>query len=110
MASEKDFKIASFYLATILVMIVVVILTIASELNPPLKAGLAATFGHHWVGKGVISVIIYLVIGLGTYPMLSKQSILSVKIWTIALTAVLIIGALAIYGFFWIEYSIAHGV
>ena len=38
----------------------VAIITIAAELAEPVKGFLAGLTGHHWTGKGIISLVIFL--------------------------------------------------
>lgn len=53
----------ALHLSTATTMIAITGLTIAAELNSPLKNWLAATFSHHWIGKGVIGVVVLVVVG-----------------------------------------------
>lgn len=53
--------IASAYAALVSVLFVVII-TIISELVPSLKDWLKNLFGHHWVSKSILSVLLYLIV------------------------------------------------
>ncbi len=55
-------------ISTILTFILIVFLTIYSELNENFKNMLAGIFGHHWVTKGIFSLIFFFLI----YFILSK--------------------------------------
>lgn len=50
--------------ATILVAILVTVLTIGGELWNPLKDVLKGIFIHHWLGKGVLSIIVFILVYL----------------------------------------------
>ena len=39
------------------------LLVIGAELFPPLKEALASAFSHHWIGKGAIIAIAFLLFG-----------------------------------------------
>ena len=40
----------------------VTVLTIVGELMPPLKSAIANLTGHHWVTKGVLSIVVMVVV------------------------------------------------
>lgn len=42
----------------------VVLSTVAAELSPTLKALLANGFGHHWIAKGDMAVVLFIVTAL----------------------------------------------
>lgn len=48
----------------IVTIIALTLLIVWADLMPTVKDWLKATFSHHWVGKGVIAVIIFFVSGL----------------------------------------------
>lgn len=59
--SERSLRfINAALLATILVVILVVKLTILGELSEPFKAWLKDISGHHWVTKGIFAVTLYI--------------------------------------------------
>ncbi|MBI4181624.1 MAG: hypothetical protein HY520_01495 [Candidatus Aenigmarchaeota archaeon] len=43
-----------------LTMAMITVLTIAAEFSAPLKGALAAFAGHHWVAKGIVSLVFFL--------------------------------------------------
>ncbi|GBC71174.1 hypothetical protein HRbin02_00953 [Candidatus Calditenuaceae archaeon HR02] len=47
-------------------------LTVVKELTP-LKGVLKATFGHHWVGHGVILLVLFIVLSLATLQIYRKK-------------------------------------
>jgi hypothetical protein len=59
--TEKRLKIIySFTVSAIFTVIFIAIATVLSELYHPFKSWLAETFTHHWIGKGVLAVIVFL--------------------------------------------------
>jgi hypothetical protein len=44
---------------TIAAFVFIVLSTLYAELNAPFKGLLATTFGHHWVGKGILSIVVF---------------------------------------------------
>lgn len=63
MGNKKLKLINSFSISASVTVIFIVIITIVSELVRPVKDWLAGTFSHHWVGKGILSLILFLVLG-----------------------------------------------
>lgn len=59
-------------IGSILSVIVVTILTIVADLEPRLKDWLKAMFGHHWVGKGIITLIVFVIVSLMVAVMATK--------------------------------------
>jgi len=59
--------------ALIVAMIFVTAITIISDLFPPVKNWLAATHGHHWVGKGIWTVILFSLFTVVAYPLLKRN-------------------------------------
>lgn len=49
--------------ATVTVALVTLLIVVA-DLTPAVKDWLKATFSHHWIGKGVIGIIIFFASGL----------------------------------------------
>jgi hypothetical protein len=87
-------------IGTITAVIFITIITIAADLYLPLKNWLADTFYHHWIAKGVLSIIIFLIAGflLWILPIRADEEkigrLLKILSW------LLIVGALAIFLFF----------
>jgi len=62
---DKNTKIISSFIAGAIVSVIFITAsTIGGELYHPFKDWLKATFYHHWVGKGILSVAIFLVVTL----------------------------------------------
>lgn len=71
--------------------------TIGAELYIPFKNWLAATFSHHWIGKGVLAMLIFLVVS--TVSSKHENSIADVARLTAILFFISLLSALAIAGF-----------
>ncbi len=89
--------------ATLVTTVAITIMTLGSELYPPLKAWLATTFGHHWVGKGVISIVLFLVVAVVSYPALTRSE-RSMAAWSYRLVAVVVLATVTIVAFFTYEF------
>jgi len=89
--------------AALLTTVAIMVMTLGAELYPPLKTWLAATFGHHWLGKGIISIVIFLAVIALSYPKLTKVE-RSMGTWSARLLAVVILVTLIIIGFYTYEF------
>ncbi len=54
-------------LSSIAISTFVLIITVASELQPTLKDWLKNTFSHHWVGKGILASLLFSLFGIIFY-------------------------------------------
>jgi hypothetical protein len=70
---------------------ILTILIYAAVFVPGFKSGLAATFGHHWLGKIVISYIIFFIVWLGARTTLKNKNFENIKTWTWTTTVLLIL-------------------
>ena len=105
MNDDKKLKlICSFTRSAIAAVVFVAAATILAELYPAFKDFLKNNFYHHWVGKSVITLAIFVVGGPLCYLIPHKPEIkrLAVCLWVLAIAAIL--GTLAIFGFFAYEY------
>ncbi len=87
-------------------MIFVAAITVAADLYIPIKNWLAATHGHHWVGKGIWMIIFFAVFTIVSYPILNRnQDALSAKMIRmgghIAIDASVIMTLFFVYEYFW---------
>ena len=91
-------NIKSLKYSTILTIWLIVVLTILGELSNSFKTFLTASTGHHWVSKGMFSLIFFVVV----YFMISK----SVKDradspnWAINAIIATILAGIIIFGFY----------
>lgn len=98
-----DKKIKIIYavcVGAIAAVIFITVITVAADLYLPLKNLLADVFYHHWIAKGVLSIIIFLIVGSSLWIMPAKADNERVNIALKILIWLAIIGTLAIFGFF----------
>ena len=109
----------STVLSTSITSVFIVVITILGELYKvagaggkmvnPIKDLLKALYGHHWVGKGVWAIALFLFSALVFYfVMKSEDDTRSLGKYITLLLWTLIACTLALYGFFTYEYLIAH--
>lgn len=90
-----------YYLATLVSLIYIPLITIGGELYKPLKDFLKNTFWHHWLGKSVILIALFILAAL-VFQKSSEKENDSQKIITIIVLSLL--GGSAIFIFFVFEY------
>ena len=94
-----------YYITSIVTLLYVPIITISAELWVPLKNFLKATFWHHWLGKGVVLIGLYLIIlGLLNLRKWPEDEETDAQYFN-AVILVGILSALSIFGFFVYEYT-----
>lgn len=49
--------IKSTLISAVFAIVIVVVLTVLGDLQPPLKNWMASTFLHHWIGKGILATV-----------------------------------------------------
>jgi len=54
--------ISSVFISTAIVSVFIAFATIFAELFHPFKDWLKETFYHHWVGKGVLSIVLFFIL------------------------------------------------
>lgn len=80
----------------------IALLTIIAELTPPVKDWLAATFAHHWIGKGIAMVIAYVVLFAVCVALRSpKKQDAATLTGLRALNVLAIVSSIALFLFFW---------
>jgi len=74
-------------------------LTIIKETDEPIKNGLKLAFGHHWIGHGVLTVLVFAVsIGI-LYPIVGGRKIPAEKLmlWSSVLVFISVLMILVFY-------------
>lgn len=105
---EKDKALSlSFLVSAIIITFINGPLTIIKELSP-LKGSLKAIFGHHWVGHGILLLILFIIFSLTSYGYYSGKSVneSTFKRLTLLLTTAVFIMLFLILGFYIYEYQI----
>ena len=100
MGSKKSVP-SSVILSAILTIVVIVLLTVCGELDAGFKGWLTQTFSHHWIGKSIISVLVFLVSMPVFYILRLKKISTIFLIWLLVAVANLSFGVLL--AFFFIE-------
>ena len=116
---RKDKIVQGTLVSAVITLFFIVGITIAGELYKvadasgkmvnPIKDYLKALHGHHWVGKGIWAVVLFIVLSV-LFSLVLRPSTDGKRIGSMisALTVSLIVCTLAIYGFFTYEFFIAH--
>lgn len=73
MDDKKIHFLKSITFSAIIAIIFVAAITIIADLIPPIKDWLKNTFTHHWVGKSILSVLIFFVFYFIFYYVPSKS-------------------------------------
>jgi len=98
---DKKPILSAIIVSAILTIAAIVFLTIFGELNPVFKAWLTKTFSHHWIGKSIISVLVFLVSSPVFYVLRLKKISIPALIWLLVAVANLSFGILL--AFFFVE-------
>lgn len=105
--NKKNKIINSFIASAIVVIIFIPISVILGELHKPFKDWLKNIFYHHWIGKGVIAIVIFYLLGFLGYFKIKDNEDIIVKMLKV-LFWITIVGTLAIISFYLYEYFIVH--
>lgn len=98
---DKKLKLAqSIILSSIAVAILIPAITVAAELAIPLKVWLKNTFYHHWVGKSLISAVVFVGLCVLTFTVPYKARLERINRLLLILITLVLLGTLAIFGFF----------
>lgn len=108
--SKMNNLIRSLALASIVSAIFVTLITILGELVSPVKSFLAEQHHHHWVGKGIWTVVLFAVISFVHYVAKMKRLTTTEQVSRsiMLLGHVLILSAVILFVFFLYEYAIHH--
>ncbi|MEN3048498.1 MAG: hypothetical protein ABDH63_06950 [Candidatus Caldarchaeales archaeon] len=79
---KRQGEIAAILLALLVASWLLTAMIFAGDLAPPFKRGLGATFGHHLIGKTVISYVVFFAVWLGGRAVIKDRPIMSIKGWT----------------------------
>lgn len=104
MSAEKVRGVPGAYLAaTTVVILVNMVLTVVKELFAPLKNWLAATFGHHWTGHGVVLLITWVILVAIFYAAFKKRNPDYYKL-TLGILGSTVLSILVIVAFYTMHY------
>lgn len=106
---DKKLKIVNSFIAGAIVASAFIAgATIGGELYKPFKDWLAGTFYHHWVGKGVLAVLIFLAVAFVHGFIVKHPTEERVRKSLLVLFGVLVLSSLSILLFFLYEFKISH--
>lgn len=116
---QKYNLVRSSLIASSLTIIFIVIITLAGELYKvtgmdgkvvnPIKDFLKALHGHHWVGKGIWAIGLFLLATLIFYYVGRKHDDMhKLSSYITILIGTLISGTVLLYGFFTFEFIVSH--
>ena len=97
---DKQSILSAIILSAILTIVVIVLLTVCGELDAGFKGWLTKTFSHHWIGKSIISTLVFLVSVPVFYVFRLKKISTIFLIWLLIAVANLSFGALLAFFFF----------
>src|SRR3989344_3621720 len=97
---DKQSILSAIILSAILTIVVIALLTVCGELDAGFKGWLTQTFSHHWIGKSIISILVFLV-SIPIFYVLKLNKISTVfLIWLLVAVANLSFGILLAFFFF----------
>ncbi len=86
----------------IVAVVFMTVITIIADLQAPLKDGLKTAFTHHWIGKGVLGAMVFMIVWLSLVGRGSEDpERLRKGLTTLSWSAIL--GALVLLAFFLYE-------
>ncbi len=107
--NNKEKILNSFIVGAIASIVFITLITVAADIFPLLKDFLKINFYHHWIGKGVLAIFVFIIVyGFFFYSSRKKESRnkLSENLWT--LVAVSALGTFSIFFFYIIETYLSH--
>lgn len=63
--NKKTTIIKAFIRGAVAAVLTTTLLTVVADLYGPLKDLLKQLFSHHWIGKGVVAIFVFLAVGFG---------------------------------------------
>ncbi|WP_232700657.1 hypothetical protein [Halobacterium wangiae] len=96
MAAGSQFR---YYVATVGSIWFVTAVSIATELSPGLKDLIASVFAHHWLGKSILTLVVF-----GLIVAVTPQRQFDDRRWANYVLVSVIVGSLLILGYFFFHY------
>lgn len=84
-------------ISTTIVIWLIVAMTIIAELSESFKLFIARIGGHHWVGKSITAIIIFVVLYLIFIKAKESDNVLKSALWVVGS---MVLGGLIIFSFF----------
>lgn len=108
--SQKKLQIIeAFSISAMASVALVTWLTVYGELYSPLKNWLKATFYHHWLGKGILAVLVFVLLGV-LLSRITKGDVRITERLLALLSLIMFLGFFTIFGFYYYEVMVvSHG-
>lgn len=87
-----------YYVATVVSIWFVTVITIGAELSPTFKDFIASVFLHHWLGKGILTLVVF-----GLVVVVTPERRFDERRW-----ATYVLGSVVAGGFFILGYFVVH--
>ena len=99
LAKYKERITTSVVAGSIVAVFSIILMTVFAEVNPDFKKWLATSFTHHWIGKSVMSIAVFLVTTI-IFTIFNKlfKNKLVLLLWVLIIIASL--GVLSLLAFF----------
>lgn len=92
----RDVEVRRHVLAAVVTVVAVVVMTVAAELSAAFKGLLKGWLYHHWIGKGVVALLVFFVVA----HVVKIDTKMSVAKLVRLLVVVTLVGAVVIFVFF----------
>lgn len=102
MAADSDVGADSlyrYYVATAASVWFVTAITLVTELSPALKDLVAAAFLHHWLGKSVLTLVVF-----GLVVVVTPERQFDERRWANYVFGSVVVGSLLVLGYFVFHY------
>ncbi|MBI2046170.1 MAG: hypothetical protein HYT28_02020 [Parcubacteria group bacterium] len=104
LVQKKIDKTANILIGASVAVVFIAVVTIGGELYTPIKDWLAGVFSHHWIGKGILTMLVFVIASI--LPYTREATVASLARLTAVLFFISLCSALAIAGFFGYEIFI----
>ncbi|OGD84908.1 hypothetical protein A2696_04145 [Candidatus Curtissbacteria bacterium RIFCSPHIGHO2_01_FULL_41_13] len=100
LAKNSERIITGVTAGSIVAVFSIILMTVFAEVNPAFKKWLAVNFTHHWIGKSVLSIAVFLVTTI-IFTMFNKlfKNKLVLLLWVLIIIAS--IGVMLLLAFFY---------
>lgn len=88
-----------YYVATVSSVWFVTAITLTTELYPPLKVLVASVFLHHWLGKSILTLVVF-----GLVVVAVPERRFDERRWANYVLVSIVTGSLLIFGYFVLHY------
>ncbi len=83
---NKEVLTKSVLWSSTVTIFVIFLMTIFSDLNAGFKAFLTSVFSHHWIGKSILSIVVFTLLLVLLYVLRPKISLV-LSVWALIISA-----------------------